>query len=154
MTNLKELDLSRNKISDIKPISKLTGLTSLVLDAQTDKTGEKRILTDISVLAGLTNLTKLSLGNNGIKDISVLNSLTNLKYLNLNYQNNEETDSIHIKFDDLTPLSNLVNLEHLFLEDNNFYEKNFDFLKNMNKLVTLDLSNNYVRDIDILADNY
>ncbi|MFN7524192.1 MAG: leucine-rich repeat domain-containing protein [Aphanizomenon sp.] len=56
LTNLTSLDLSENKISDIKPLSNLTNLTSLSLS------GNK--ISDIKPLSNLTNLAYLYLAKN------------------------------------------------------------------------------------------
>jgi internalin A len=52
LTNLTYLDLNKNKISDIKPLSNLTKLTSL--DIRENK------ITDIKPLSNLTKLTELN----------------------------------------------------------------------------------------------
>jgi Leucine-rich repeat (LRR) protein len=56
LTNLTELDLRNNKISDIKPLSNLTKLTWLDL--------ERNQISDIKPLSNLTKLTILSLEGN------------------------------------------------------------------------------------------
>jgi internalin A len=53
----------------------LTNLTKLWLNGCGNYGNE---ITDISPLAGLTNLTEINLGYNGITDISPLAGLTNL----------------------------------------------------------------------------
>jgi len=58
LTNLTELSLSINKISDIKPLASLTKLTSLDLNYNQ--------ISNIKPLASLTNLTKLYLRGNPI----------------------------------------------------------------------------------------
>ncbi len=68
LTNLTYLDLSLNKISDIKPLSNLTNLTILSLQFNQ--------ISDIKPLSALTNLTELNLSFNQIK--SAISSL----YLN------------------------------------------------------------------------
>ena len=75
LTSLTELDLSQNRISNIRPISNLTKVTDLNL------LGNQ--ITDISLLSNLANLIELNLGGNQITDISVLSNLSNLAELNL-----------------------------------------------------------------------
>src|SRR6476661_3085627 len=70
LSNLTQLDLENNKISDIKPLESLTNLTELRLNNQQ--------ISDIKPLKSLTNLTELGLNNNQISDIKPLKSLTNL----------------------------------------------------------------------------
>ena len=79
-TNLQRLDLGRvwvndelvnsNDISNLSPLSNLTNLKSLDLDANS--------ISDVSVLSGLTNLRSLYLGANSISDISPLVANTGL----------------------------------------------------------------------------
>lgn len=71
LSSLRELDLSRNQISDITPLTSLTNLTFLDLS-------DNRI-SDITPLKSLTNLTLLNLNANQISNITPLTSLTNLK---------------------------------------------------------------------------
>ena len=75
LTNLTELSLDYNAISDISSLSGLTNLTELHLSDNS--------ISDISSLSGLTNLTELHLRYNAISDISSLAGLTNLTQLDL-----------------------------------------------------------------------
>ena len=109
-TNLTELDIGQgqisedefhsNQISDISPLAGLTNLTRLYL-------GDNEI-SDVSPLSGLTNLTKLELWENEISDVSPLSGLTNLTGLDLG--GNEISD--------VSPLSGLTNLTGLDLWNN------------------------------------
>ena len=86
-TNLKRLDLGAayvaaegrlvngNAISDLSPLAGLTNLTRLHLDGNN--------ISDISPLAGLTNLVVLGLWHNSISDITAVAGLTNLFFLGL-----------------------------------------------------------------------
>ena len=80
--NLKELYLRSCSVSDtdISALAGLTGLTRLSV-------AENRDLSDLSPLAGLTNLTWLNLRKCNISDVSALSGLTNLKWLNLELNN-------------------------------------------------------------------
>ena len=85
--NLQRLDLGReyvaaegrfinnNSISDLTPLAGLTQLTVLDLNSNA--------ISDISALSGLTNLVVLRLGANVITDITALSGLTNLVVLRL-----------------------------------------------------------------------
>ena len=67
LTQLTELDLSDNQISDITPLAQLTQLTDLNLwDNE---------ISDVTPLAQLTQLTDLNLGYNPITDISPLRTI-------------------------------------------------------------------------------
>ncbi len=78
-TNLKDLRLDHNAISDISVLAGLTDLTGLGLDENS--------ISDISVLAGLTNLRGLSLYNTNISDISAIIELTDLTRLWFDWNN-------------------------------------------------------------------
>ncbi|MEQ9000490.1 MAG: leucine-rich repeat domain-containing protein [Coleofasciculus sp. B1-GNL1-01] len=95
-----ELQLWDNSITDISPLAGLSNLTVLNLG--------RNSITDVSPLAELSNLTKLSLGSNSITDISPLAGLSNLTKLYL------DSNSIT----DVSPLAGLSNLTELFLSSN------------------------------------
>ena len=80
--NLKELYLRGCSVSDTD-IAALAGLTNLTRLS----VAENRDLSDLSALAGLTNLTWLDLRTCSISDISPLSGLTNLKWVNLERNN-------------------------------------------------------------------
>ena len=100
-TNLKDLRLDRNAISDISVLAGLTDLTGLGLDENS--------ISDISTLAGLTNLTNLLIGGNNISDISTLAGLTNLRGLSL-YNTN---------ISDISAITELTALTRLWFDWNN-----------------------------------
>jgi len=101
MKNLEVLDLSRNQISDLSPLSGLTSLKVLFLY-------DNKRVSDLSPLSKLTNLTNLSIYDNRISDLSPLSGLTNLTKLALGYN----------RISDLSPLKKLVNLTELGLREN------------------------------------
>lgn len=132
-TNLKTLDLTRNYLDDISPLSNLKNLTSLNLFAND--------VEDISPLAGLTNLTHLDLyWNHRITDISALENLTSLTYLDLGGN----------KITDISPLKDLLNLTKLNLNTNKVAD--ISTLSDLNNLTFLDLSDNQISEIDVLSD--
>ncbi len=99
--NLTELHLyDSHSISDISPVAGLTNLTSLGLGGNP--------ISDISPIASLTNLTSLGLGHNQISDISPVAGLTNLTSLGLG----------HNQISDISPVAGLTNLTSLGLGDN------------------------------------
>ena len=75
LSNLANLDLSDNSISNISVLSGLTKLTELNLSDNS--------ISNISVLSGLTKLTTLYLERNVISSVSVLERLTKLTNLYL-----------------------------------------------------------------------
>jgi hypothetical protein len=95
LTQLVNLVLNANRITDIRPLKNMTQLTRLEL--------YNNSISDISSLSNLVNLTKLYLGKNRIKDISPLRYLKNLAVLDIHKND--------IK--DISPLSNLTGLKEL-----------------------------------------
>ena len=75
LSNLANLDLSGNSISNISVLSGLTKLTELNLSDNS--------ISNISVLSGLTKLTTLYLERNAISNVSALERLTKLTNLYL-----------------------------------------------------------------------
>ena len=105
LINLRNIHLFRSQISDISPLANLTNLEILQFAASQ--------VTDITPLAGLTNLIVLDLSWNQISDISPVAGLTNLWQLVL----------IDNQITDITPIASLVNngrsyLSHLRLSGN------------------------------------
>ena len=152
MTNLTQLELWGNNLSDISVLSGLTNLTQLYLSYNQ--------ITDISPLLSLTNLTQLYLGNNQIVDISPLSGLTNLTQLYL--RDNQIADispllgltnltglSLHVnQIADISPLSGLTNLTDLSLRDNQIAD--ISPLSGLTNLTQLYLGNNQITDISPL----
>jgi Leucine-rich repeat (LRR) protein len=137
-TNLQDLSLGCNPITDISPLSGLTNLQNLNLNDATPFRHSQ--ITDISPLSGLTNLQSLGLACLPITDISPLSGLTNLLFLNLNQ------DPIA----DISPLSGLTNLQTLWLN----YDQIIDIspLAGLTNLQDLDLGgNNKITDVSPLS---
>ena len=123
--------INSNSVSNLSPLAGLTNLTLLWLNDNS--------ISDISPLAGLTNLTHLGLHSNSISDISPLADLTNLILLDL------EDNSIS----DISPLVGLINLEHLDLWDNSISD--ISPLTGLTNLTELDLWDNSLSDISPLT---
>ena len=100
MTNLTELILSDNPISDLSHLSGLPQLIDLIL--------HRCNISDINPLAGLVNLFRLHLYDNSISDVGPVANLAKLEDLEL------ERNQIR----DVTPIANLVELVVLKLEGN------------------------------------
>ena len=99
-TQLENLSLGGNPISDLRPLTGLTNIRRLILpDCQ---------ISDISPLSDLRQLVELNARNNPISDLSPLTGLITLKYLDL-------SECLIV---DIAPLSDLVNLEVLQLNHN------------------------------------
>jgi len=131
--DLTHISLSHNPISDILPLSNLSGLTTLYLE------GDQ--ISDISALANLTSLTTLKLSNNQIGYIAPLVSLTNLTELDLNDN----------QVNNISPVESLVNLTRLWLHGNQISD--VSPLTDLENLVMLGLMQNPLSDISPLVDN-
>ncbi len=120
-------------ITDVSPLAALTNLKKLSLYFNQ--------LADVSPLAALTNLKKLSLWNNRIADVNPLATLTNLESLNLGAN----------QLADVNPLAALTNLERLYLEDNQITD--VSPLAALTNLESLNLKDNQIEDISPLTAN-
>ena len=167
LINLTKLELEYNKFIDISPLAALAGLpdlTSLSLanDAQRSGMQEKPMLSDLSPLSGLINLTELKLTGNHVSDLTPLVSLTNLTYLNLG--RNRLTDITplselkNLKILDLygnpqigdpAPLADLTNLEELYLE--RVPISDLSTLSGLTGLKKLDLRQTHISDLTPLS---
>jgi hypothetical protein len=145
LTNLTDIDLSGNNISDLSRLSELTSLQTINL--------RNNSISDLSPMSGLTNVTTLDLGNssvfpqgwtyrNAVVDTTPLNSMDNLTYLDL-YGNNVS---------DLGGISGMSALQYLDLSNNNISDLSTADWSGLSSLQTLYLSNDYSM-FDILNDN-
>ena len=103
-TNLRELYLGQNPITDLHPLSDLITLESLHIWAISPALSSL----DLRPLAGLINLKELSLERNGISDIRLLARLKQLRLLRLSSN----------QIEDISPLSGLTELRILWLKEN------------------------------------
>ena len=150
--NLEGIDLGRNEIADLRPLSSLSALRWLNLDGAT---------TDLWPLAGLTALTGLSLRGAGMEDLEALSGLKQLVVLDLAENRISDLapiarlsrlralrlDGNHVA--DLSPLAAMEMLRHLWLSGNEVTELNP--LSRLLRLQTLDLRDNRVGDLSPLA---
>ena len=144
-TNLKRLNLgaewveaegewelvNSNSASNLSPLAGLTNLTYLNLNINS--------ISDISPLAGLTSLTELWLEQNHITDISPVTGLTNLTRLEIGDNN----------ISNLSPLADLINLERLKLRHNSLSD--ISDLAGLTNLTWLNLEFTSISDISALA---
>ena len=100
-TNLKKLYLPNCSVSDIDIVA-LAGLTNLTRLSVSDN----RDLSNLSPLSGLTNLKWLNLKDCNISDISALSGLTNLKWVNLARNNISDFSPL----DGLPELTTIIDL--------------------------------------------
>ncbi len=131
LAELRELDASGEKISDLTGLEHATNLTQLNLESNN--------ISDISALAELTRLMRMNLGNNSISDISALVGLTNLTQLNLQSNN----------ISDISALAGLTELTRLDLDSNNISD--ISALERLTNLTDLNLDGNNISDISALV---
>jgi Leucine-rich repeat (LRR) protein len=99
LVNLRELDLSANRVSDLGGLAPLGQLEHLYL-------ADNR-LQDISTLAQLANLREIDLANNQVRSIDSLSQLENVWRLVLDGN----------PIDDISPLLNFGELELISLRE-------------------------------------
>jgi Leucine-rich repeat (LRR) protein len=129
--NLVLIKLSKNKISDLKPLKDLANLQSLDLANNEIK--------DITPLAKLKSLQYIELSGNKIEKLDALKDLTSLNSLYVG------DNSIK----DLAPLAPLTKLWTLSAAKNKI--KDLSVLEKITKLSTLDLRENQVEDLGPLG---
>ncbi len=142
MANLTHLDARNAGINDLTGLEAATNLTGLNLGAEyVEGQGwiNSNSVSDLSPLAGLTNLVELYLRNNSVSDISAVAGLTNLGGLSLQDNN----------ISDISALSRLTNLANLFLGNNSISD--ISPLAELSRLGFLGLGNNNISDISAVA---
>ena len=135
LTGLRELYFTDSRISDVSPLAGLTNLSVLDLGGVQD-------ISDISPLSKLTNLTKLDLwhlGKGDLSDISVIANFSNLTVLSLRNH--------HIS--DISALAGLTNLTSLDLTVNNISD--ISPLAGLTNLKELKLEVNPIEDTAVLC---
>jgi len=148
LTQLIQLNLGGNKLSDISPIKKLIKLNALDLRCNqlsdsdiypikelkqlTKLDLSKNNLSNISSIKELKQLTNLDLSNNNLSNISIIKDLKNLTYLCLSYN----------KIYDISPIKELKHLTRLFLKNNRLSD--ISSIKKLTNLTSLDLRNNKI----------
>ena len=154
LTQLDVLDLRWNNISDISALAGLTRLTRLQLAANP--------ISDISALAGLIQLTDLEFGGNSISDISALAGLTRLTRLQLAANPISDISALagliqltDLEFgsnsiSDISALAGLTRLEMLTLSGNSISD--ISALAGLTRLEILDLRNNDISDVAPFSD--
>ncbi len=134
-TNLSELYIGNNQISDI---SALAGLKSLeVINLMTNE------ISDLTPLAGLDNLHTLILDHNMVSDASPLLSLDNLTVLNLGSNSNNS-------FADMQSISQMVGLQELTIYNNNIGD--LSPISSLVELRILDVDSNHFSDLSPLQN--
>ncbi len=164
MEALTKLEASNANITDLTGLEAATNLRELNLGAVEAEGGfiNSNSISDISHLAGLTQLRTLSLGNNSISDISHLAGLTNLRELYL--YNNSISGISHLagltqltvlslynsSISDISHLEGLTNLRSLNLGSNSI--SGISHLARLTNMGSLTLDHNSIADISPLAE--
>ncbi|CCD24779.1 type 1 protein phosphatase-activating protein SDS22 NDAI_0D04660 [Naumovozyma dairenensis CBS 421] len=155
LTNLKNLDLSFNKIKNIKNIDKLINLENLyfvqnkiskIENLSTLKNlknlelgGNRLQELEKDAFVGLENLQEIWLGKNAIPKLVNLSPLKNLKILSIQANRLKKIEG----------LEELTNLEELYVS-NNFISK-LEGLENNKKLTILDITANKITKIENIS---
>ncbi len=129
-TNLEELDVGRNQIQDIRPLSNLPKFRKLVIDHNQ--------VSDILLLASIATLTDLNISDNPISDLRPISKLTRLWRIK----------ATRCQITDVRPLSGLINLKELYLMSNLITD--VSPLANLTQLEVLDVRDNPIGDFSPL----
>ena len=143
IATLTRLEASNANISSLTGLEHATSLTELYLGAEWVEAERNwktsNSVSNLSPLAGLTNLNRLDLRGNNISDLSPLAGLTNLTWLEL-WDN---------RISDLSPLASLTNLTELRLGGNSI--SNLSPVAGLTNLATLLLQRNRISDLSPLS---
>jgi internalin A len=131
--SLHVLNMRGNAVSDLSPLTNLTGITGL------SASGNQ--ITDVGPLTGMTRMNSLMLGDNQITDLHPLQGMT---FLNILYLNGNPLS-------DISPLASLTRLNHLFLAGAGITD--ISGLSELIYLATLDLGYNAITDLGPLVSN-
>ena len=131
LQNLRYVYINNNLVSNVSPLSGLTGLLHLNI--------HENMIQDVSGLSALVNLTLLDIHDNQITDISALLGMTQLNKLIV--QQND--------IDDVSALAQMTQLETLSFSFNEVSD--VSPLAGLTALKDLDLGYNPVEDISILS---
>lgn len=124
-TNMKELLIENNLLTNMDQLTSLENLNTLFLN--------NNLITVVPDLSNMTSLTSLLLNGNELKDVSPISSGKNLRFIKINEN----------RVSDLSSLSNLENLREIrainqdieikdVIESSSFYTLDISFLKDIN----------------------
>ncbi len=134
-TNLSELYIGNNQISDISALAPLSSLE--IINLMTNE------ISDLTPLIGLDKLHTLILDHNMVSDASPLLSLDNLTVLNLGSNNSNS-------FADMQSISQMVDLQELTIYNNNISD--LSPLSSLVELRMLDVDSNHFSDLSPLQN--
>ena len=125
------LDLSRNSIRNLAPLSSLLNLQELYL--------QHNALTNLTDLSSLTNLEKLDVSYNSLVSIASISTCVKLNWL----------DAGNNTLDNLGAVNNLTNLTHLAVSNNKLTD--IRILTDCTGLTELSIASNDITDITMLS---
>ncbi|CAL5984347.1 Acidic_ribosomal protein P0 [Hexamita inflata] len=132
MTQLNDLNLSKNQLKQLEQLASLVNLTSLDL-------GQNNI-DDISILSNFKMLNALDFSQNLVSNISAISALTQLKILDMSYN----------LLSNLEDISSLTNLQRLNVGKNRI--SSISCLQYLTGLVYLNISMNLVTSLAVCAN--
>ena len=153
LSNLENVILFYNKVSDIEPLKHLTKLKTLYINCS--------LIPDLKHLEKLTNLTDLRITEGQFSDIEPLTKLKNLKILYLQSSHLSNIESLkkltnltylglrYSQLSDFEPIKNLTNLEGISLEGTPI--TNLEPIKDMTKLKHLVIEGTKVTSLEPLS---
>ncbi|CAL6057206.1 Conserved_hypothetical protein [Hexamita inflata] len=128
LVNLTTLDMSQNNLEDISPIAKLKQLKALDLS--------QNLITSITPLQGLDRLEILTLVQSNLTDISSLFGLTQLTELDVSQNNIANINGV----------AQMVNLTYLNFSFNKVIS--LDALEHLKNVQDLRMQNNFIQDFE------
>ena len=131
-SRLRELYLNRNTVANLSPLASLKKLYRLELN-------HNEILSDLTPLSSLPNLSILNIEHNVISDLSPLTQLIALHHIGMH----------HNIIEDLSPLAGLHNLRALTIGDNLITD--LSPIKDLKKLEWISMSGNPPADLTPLS---
>ena len=149
------LDLSRNAIGDISPLSGMKNLETLLMD--------NNAVSDISALSGMPQLTRVSLSHNIITSMAPLASCARLEDLDLSYNKIDSLtavdqmpvlkrlDASNNLLSSTGSLSDCTSLERLYLGGNALTD--LSSLSSLTALTELNFAHNEVAALPSFADD-
>ena len=154
-TDLRRINLTDNNVSDLSPVAHLPRLQHFNL-------GGEISVSDVTPLAGLTDLRTLQVDNGNVQDISALAGLVDLRYLSLGRNAISDISALagmtklrvlHLTGNPVSDLSSLSDLQHLsMLWIDEALVSDISPLANL-KLDYLNLAWNVVSDVSPLKDS-
>ena len=154
--SLREVYLSKNRLTDINALSRAPMMTYLSLS-------ENGLTTEgTASIENYPYLLYLSLAHNNIDSVEHIKGLKNLKELRLHYNNLSNVNDLrrlsnleilylgHNNIQDITYLNALTKLEILYVNDNRLFD--ISALRDLTKLEVVNVSNNRLSSLSTLIN--